>query len=39
MTAQTKFLIALAVSVGLAAWGSYEVLRALFDPVIRSLGA
>jgi len=39
MTTQTKFVIALLTSAALAGWGAYQVLGALFDPVIRSLGA
>jgi hypothetical protein len=38
MTTQTKFAIAFAASTLAAAWGAYEILGALFHPIIRSLG-
>jgi len=39
MTTQTKFVIALLTSAALAGWGAYEILGALFDPILRSLGS
>lgn len=39
MTAQSKFVIALVASAALAGWGAYQVLGALFDPILRGLGA
>lgn len=39
MTAQTKFMLALVTSAALAGWGAYQILGALFDPILRGLGA